>query len=138
MEGFAEYIGAPAGEATVLVSVGKVMNGYQVVLATRPKRKPVRPMLNPLAGMDPDEAIDRMVDTFGAFLRTIHDKGAGEDWKDGHGGDRQLIRDGFKAFLPHLAVSGYQTADESTELPRHETMVFGTKEQLMKYLDENL
>ena len=131
---------------TLYVSIGKIDNGYILKLHTNPKRRIPRAVSapNPFVGMDPDETIDKIVDGMGALIRSINDKGAGEDWKED--GDRAKVRDGFKAMFPSLVPPPPPSKEELAELeaqvdaetPRSEQRVFESKEALIKYLTEQL
>jgi hypothetical protein len=131
---------------TLTVSIGKIDNGYVLKLNTIPKRKMPRAVASPFAGMDPDEMIDKIVDGMGALIRSINDKGAGEDWKDGE--DRVKVREGFKAMFPSLVPPPIPKEEDTTfsvnavivddETPRSESRVFESKADLIKYLSEQL
>jgi hypothetical protein len=138
-----------AGEPSyppLTIGITKHGNGYSVQLSQSPKRRPHRvhtPPPNPLEGMDPDEIIDQMIDGVGAVLRTFRDAEVGDSWKEGE--DREKVRTAFKTMFPGFT----QQAVSMTEKPeppqtdadlygRHESLVFESKESLMKYLDENL
>lgn len=127
---------------SVSVQIGKVGNGYTVHLQSRPERPrhPVRPRPEgPFQDLDPDQAIDKMVDGLGALIRSINDKGAGEDWKNDE--DRQAIREVVKAIFPSVAghphgppVYDYETMEQA----KSEHLVFQEKSDLIAYLEKNL
>lgn len=126
---------------TVTVSIGKIDNGYVLKLNTIPKRRAPRVVAPPFAGMDPDEMIDKIVDGMGALIRSINDKGAGEDWKTDE--DRAKVREGFKAMFPNLVPPPVHADDVAIAVgedlaPRSESRVFESKIDLIKYLTENL
>lgn len=77
--------------------------------------------------------LDAISNGLSAFMKSILDKEAGEDWK---GEDaKEKIREAIKAFAPSLgSPSAYQTP----AMPRIENKVFEKKADLLKYLDENL
>lgn len=139
-----EYM-EPSSQPKLQVSITKLDNGYVTRLHELKKRKPVPPISpsgNPFVGMTADDIVDKLVDGMGAFLRTINDAGAGEDWK---GGDKAQVREAFKLIFPGIAQNAEQLArqtdqvdEEEAHIPRQETRVFESKESLMKYLDENL
>lgn len=134
-----DYTEAPM--PTMKVVIARMDNGYVVQLQELQKPKPVpaiEPSENPFFGMSSDDIIDKLVDGMGAFLRTINDAGAGEDWK---GGDKAQVREAFKLIFPGVAQNAEQLTrmrTEEDEDPRRETRVFETKDALMKYLSENL
>lgn len=135
------YLGAAmpgSGRPSVSVGIGKVGNGYIVKLQTSPVQpKPPRLAPSPFVGMDPDELIDRILDGMGALIRTVNDKGAGEDWKDGD--DRKQVREAFRVMFPDMARK-VDRAIEPVEYiePRYEHLVFESKEDLLEYLKTNL
>lgn len=135
----------PAFSAPVATAfVAKVGNGYTIQFHTNPKMPPpvrIRPVKSPFEGMDPDEIIDRMVDGVGALLRSVNDSGAGESWKES--ADRQQVREAFKVFFPDFAARAEQLTQtqeeqDTVELPRHESLVFEHKEELLAFLAKNL
>lgn len=124
---------------TLRITVLKVDNGYNLELASSPRRpKAIAPVPSAAESMSPDEIIDRMVDGMGAFIRSINDKGAGEDWKED--GDKGRIREAVKIFFPQLAHAAARavTTEDFLPMPRHETLVFESKQSLMKFLETNL
>ncbi len=118
------------------INIVKVDNGYAVDLAAMPRRKERSPESGFVSAQDPDEMIDKMVDGLGAFLRAVHDEGAGETWKDG--GDREKVREAVKTFFPSAYRQAVEMSEPPAEPPRSEERVFETKESLLKYLTENL
>lgn len=139
MDGYLSSVGVgPGHSSTVDVSISKVGNGYTVQLQTSPPPpKPPKFQPSPFVGMDPDELIDRILDGMSALIRTVNDKGAGEDWKDGD--NRKQVREAFRVMFPEMARK-VDLAVESIEYvtPRQDSLVFETKVALMKYLNENL
>ena len=123
---------------TLRITVLKVDNGYNLELASSPRRpQVVAPVPGAAEGVSPDEMIDRMVDGMGAFIRSVNDKGAGEDWKED--GDRLKIREAVKTFFPQLAQQAARAVTpEDFAMPRHESLVFESKQSLMKFLETNL
>jgi len=123
---------------TLRITVLKVDNGYNLELASSPRHpQAIAPVPSAAESMGPDEIIDRMVDGMGAFIRSINDKGAGEDWKED--GDKGRIREAVKIFFPQLAQQAQRVAHNPlANLPRHETLVFESKQSLMKFLETNL
>lgn len=132
----ASSIGMGMIAPSVSVKVDKLGNGYVISLQTHPKSPPsVVLRQNPFEGMDPDELIDKLIDGMGALLRTIHDEGAGENWKDSD--DRSQVREAFRVMFPQMARSVDQSV-ASYEQPRYDNLVFQSKKDLMEYLDKNL
>lgn len=113
------------------VQVVCVSNGYVVRITRTVAPEPVAPPAED--GMTEDERIDLMVDALAAFFGYINDKSAGEGWKDAE--SREKIRAGFKAMAP----SGL-TRSNSRQYYEPETkqLVFGSKEELLKFLSENV
>lgn len=141
--GMGAYLSPQSEEPSVVVSVQKLGNGYMLELRTSPKRPPLpRPVHvpSPFAGQDPDELIDRMIDGLGGLVRSINDKGAGEEWKDEE--NRKQVRDAFRVMFPSLTGNiDRMVSDEPVQVyeePRHEQLVFETKEKLFEYLTKNL
>lgn len=141
--GIGAYAAPVSEEPSVIVSVQKLGNGYMIELQTNPKqpeRPPVKHAPNPFAGLDPDELVDQIIDGFGSLARSINDKSAGEDWKSDD--NRKNVRDAFRLMFP--SMSSHIDDAVSTELPpvyiepRHERLVFETKEKLFEYLTSNL
>ena len=137
------YVAGFSEEPSVVVSVQKLGNGYMLDLRTNPKRPPLpRPVHvpSPFAGQDPDELIDRMIDGLGSLVRSINDKGAGEHWKDED--DRRQVREAFRIMFPGLTSSVDRLVSDEPEPtyeePRHEQLVFETKEKLFEYLTKSL
>ena len=145
MPGPVEYVEGMS-QPTLQVNIAKLDNGYVVRLQELKKRRPVSGIQrssNPFAGLSADEIIDKLVDGMGGFLRTINDAGAGEDWKGSE--NRAQMREAFKMLFPGMAQNAEQLAnptdpevEEETRQPRQETLVFESKESLMRYLGENL
>lgn len=133
--GFGGYLQPVRGKQTQ-VDIVKVDNGYTVQLQEQIPYEPptATDYPNPFEGMDSDEVVDKMIDGMGAAIRAINDKGAGEGWKDD--ADRQLIREGFKMLFPGLTRRAQPY--KAPKQPRFETRVFESKEDLVKYLLENL
>lgn len=82
-----------------------------------------------------------MIDGMGALIRSINDKGAGEDWKDSD--DRKQVRDAFRVMFPGMSSQIDRLTSDledvaSYEPPRHENLVFESKERLVEYLTKNL
>lgn len=142
------FIAIGADAPVISLKLAKLDNGYSVELMVNPKLKPIEEVkeeiatavgaeLNPPVEMTQDEIIDRMVDGLGAFLRSINDKGAGENWKGED--EKGKIREAVKLIFPQVSR---QTVPANSyrnyEPPHHESKVFETKAGLMKYLDENL
>lgn len=137
------YVAGFSEEPSVVVSVQKLGNGYMLDLRTNPKRPPLpRPVHvpSPFVGQDPDELIDQILDGMSAIIRTINDKGAGEDWKDEE--NRKQVRDAFRIMFPSIASQIDRAVSDEPETtyeePRHEQLVFETKEKLFEYLTKNL
>jgi hypothetical protein len=138
--------GGHPSESPLTIGITKHGNGYSIQLSQSPKRRPhrVRELPpNPLEGMDPDQIIDQMIEGVGAVLRTFRDAEVGDTWKEGE--DREKVRTAFKTMFPGFTQQAVQMT-EKPEPPqtdaelygRHESLVFESKESLMKYLDENL
>lgn len=131
---------------TMVVTVGKLDNGYVLKMSSIPKPRPVQFVAHPLAGMDPDEAIDKMIDGVGAFMRAIHNNAAEEDWKKGE--DRAKVREAIKELFPSLLPPAVQSEPGSAVLTQEsdgaefraksESRVFESKLDLIKYLTEKL
>jgi hypothetical protein len=128
---------------SVLIDIQKLENGYMLTLTTNPEQpKPriVKHTPSPFVGQDPDELIDRVLDGLSALVRTINDKGAGEDWKDDE--NRKQVRDAFRVAFPNLSNQIDQAvSDEPVPQyvePRHEQLVFETKQKLFEYLMKEL
>ena len=121
---------------SVSVQLAKVGNGYTIQLQTHPPMPSARPPGPTMfEGMDPDEMIDKMIDGIGALMRTIHDKGAGEDWKASE--DRAQVREAFRVMFPPLANKADRAVVQYVP-PRYDNLVFQSKKDLMDYLDRNL
>lgn len=134
----------PRAHPTLTVQVVKMDNGYIVTLQEIPRPKPSRRIVvpNPFEGKSPDEIIDQMIDGVGAVLRTFRQAEAEEEWKGSE--DRETVRTAFKALFPNLAQQAFTLTeapeseeDRRRQEPRQEQNVFGSKAELMKYLDQN-
>ena len=141
--GIGAYLSPQSEEPSVVVSVQKLGNGYMLELRTnppRPKPRIVKYTPSPFVGQDPDELIDQILDGMSAIIRTINDKGAGEDWKDEE--NRKQVRDAFRIMFPSIASQIDRSVSDEPETtyeePRHEQLVFETKEKLFEYLTKNL
>jgi hypothetical protein len=128
---------------SVVIDIQKLENGYMLTLTTnpeQPKPRVVERQTSPFVGQDPDEIIDKMIDGFGAVIRAINDKGAGESWKDDE--DRAQIREAFRVMFPGVSRQIDQVvSDEPVPQyiePRHEQLVFETKQKLFEYLMKEL
>lgn len=139
----AQYLSPTSEEPSVVVSVQKLENGYMLELRTNPKQpKPrvVKRTPSPYVGQDPEELIDQILDGMSAVVRTINDKGAGEDWKDED--NRRQVREAFRIMFPSMASQIDQAVSDEPEPvyiePQHERLVFETKEKLFEYLTKNL
>lgn len=146
MHGVGDYIpAAPSlGVGPKLeVNIAKLGNGYTLALQVHPeppKRRKVQHTPSPFVGQDPDELIDKILDGMSALIRTINDKGAGEDWKDG--GDRKQVREAFRVMFPGMATQiDRAVSDEpppTYQEPRYEQLVFESKEKLIEFLTKEL
>lgn len=137
------YVAGFSEDPSVIVSVQKLGNGYMLDLRTNPKRPPLQKPVHspsPFVGQDPDELIDRMIDGLGGLVRSINDKGAGEDWKSEE--SRQQVREAFRIMFPGLTSNVDRLVADEPEVPyeepRHEQLVFETKEKLFEYMTKNL
>ena len=128
--GGARHMG-PVPKATV--TGVKVSNGYVVSIWTPPKPEPPPPPPKE-DGMTDDERLDHIVDALAAFIGFINNKGAGEDWKDVE--SREKIRVGFKAAFPQVAARPMLHRPRA-ERPAETQHVFGTQEEMLKFLKEN-
>ncbi len=123
------YQSAPS----VSIGIQKLGNGFVTTLQTNPPV--VHTHRAPVGGdLDPDEALDHLIDGIGAFLREINDKGAGEGWKDGE--DRQKVRAAARLLFPQF--SSPTVPEEPQEHPRYEQLVFESKAAMIEYLNKNL
>lgn len=153
-----EPLGQYQAASSLLVNIQKTDNGFVVSLYDPPKPltegeierdiqeeedRLKKQMDEDIGGKSIDERIDAMVDGLIAFQKHIMDRSTGEDWK---GDDvKEKIREGFKVMFPQL-VGGHRGrrlnimrgSRKPARLPRQETMVFQTVEQLMEYLKKNL
>jgi hypothetical protein len=122
-------------EVKASLSAVRVSNGYVLTFRKGTERKsPLHPPSGPPpdGGMSEEEKIDAMVEAIAAFTRHIGDKGAGDEWRDD--GDREKIRAGFKALVPASLLRGPQ---EHRPPPPPEQLVFQTKSELIKFIEEN-
>jgi hypothetical protein len=141
--GRAAYItsGPSINQPAVRVELVKLGNGYMTELIEN-RQQPEPEVKEDIATaveaeLDPpsvDEQIDRMVEGLGAFMRSVHDKGAGEDWKED--GDKEKIRAAVKLFMPNVVRS--DVGIKRYVAPRQESLVFESKKSLMEYLEKNL
>lgn len=114
------------------IRIEKRDNGYLIDLMDPPKRKE-RPKPPVPSEDEINEKLDAMSDGIAAFMRSIMDKTAGEDWKEEE--TKEKIRVAMKAFAPSL-VGPKEYANPP--MPRVEQRVFEKKADLIKYLEENL
>lgn len=128
-----DYIDLPTLRQPKLnIKIEKRDNGYLVDLIDPPKRKE-RPKPPVPSEDEINEKLDAMSDGIAAFMRSIMDKTAGEDWKEAE--TKEKIRTAMKAFAPSLVGPKDYVAPPT---PRIEQRVFEKKADLIKYLEENL
>lgn len=122
-----------AREPRLSLTIDKRDNGYVIDLLEPAKPKD-RPKPTPMPTEDEINArLDAISNGLSAFMKSILDKEAGDDWKDGDA--KEKIREAIKAFAPSL---GSPMAYQNPPIPRIENKVFEKKADLLKYLDENL
>ena len=121
-----------AKEPKLNLQIEKRDNGYVVDLYEPPKKEKPKPPVMPTEA-EIDEKLDAIADGFAAFMRSIYDKAAGEDWKEDEA--KEKIRAAIKAFAPSIASPG---EFRMPPMPRTEQNVFEKKADLLKYLEANL
>jgi hypothetical protein len=121
--------------ATLQCGIAKLGNGYAITIV-RATPRPAPPPVNPEDEVDPDHAIDKMIDGLGALVRSIHDSGAGETWKSDE--DRAHVRAAFKLMFPGMSRHLLSAGEAFAMPPIPESLVFETKEKLIAYLTEKL
>lgn len=120
------------------VSLVKMDNGYQIALVEPLKVEPPKTDAESIDDQfDAEMKLDALIDGIIAFTRHLHDRSAGEDWKDE---DRGKIREGFRALFPSVSrvIGGGPPMFGVAPGPRVEQMVFQKKSDLLAYLDKNL
>jgi hypothetical protein len=132
-----ESVLSPTGPTQSRLELLHVSNGYFITFVKGADRRPVAGQ-EPLEGppvetASEEERIDAMVDAIAAFLRHINDKGTGgEDWQGDN--DREKIRAGFKAMMPPNLMRGHRMYEPP---PPPEQLVFKSKAELIKFIEEN-
>jgi hypothetical protein len=137
MQDFGSVLGQPMVTKSRL-ELTVVGNGYFVSFMKGVDRRPVAgqgPLDGPpVEAVSEEERIDAMVDAIGAFIRHINNKGAGEDWQSEGAEDREKIRAGFKAMIPASLLHGHRVYEPP---PEPEQLVFKSKAELIKFIEEN-
>lgn len=110
------------------VSISKADNGYRVEGDLHPSCDAVAETSLP----DQDEALDGVIDGISAFLRHVHDIGAGEGWKVDD--DKEKVRNGVRALFPALSRHTLAVPLQTN----HKSLVFERKEDLMAWLAKTL
>jgi len=115
--------GSPAFSADLAVNLTRVKNGYVLAITKIPEPAPEEAPVAPVS-----DGVDDLIDAMKCVINALHENGD-DGWKGSE--NKEKIRRGFRALFP-------QAAAVSMKYPETHQLVFGSKKELLAFLEKNL